>query len=77
MVSNNCPSRVWYFGLKNPVKVIQMIPSVKLNERMPIKAVKEETLDISKYIDFYLYYLAWYHTVNHPIGSNEHRSLGR
>ena len=49
MVSNNCPRRVWEFGLKHTAKVIHMIPSEKLN---PIEAVMGETPDILEYVDF-------------------------
>ena len=57
MVSKNFLRRIWYFGLKHATKVIHMIPSEKLNSRTPIEAVTGETLDISEYVDFYLYVL--------------------
>ena len=55
MASKIFPRRVWDFGLKHAEKVIQMIPSVKLNGRTPIEAVTGETLNISEYLDFDFY----------------------
>ena len=55
MVSKNCPRRVWDFGLKHAAKVMQMIPSAKLNGRTPIEAVTGETPDMLEYVDFDFY----------------------
>ena len=66
MVSKNYPRRVWEFGIKHATKVIQMIPSAKLNGRTPIEAVTGVTPYISEYADFDFYDLMWYHTGKNP-----------
>ena len=77
MVSNNCPRRVWDFGIKHDTKVIHMISTAKINDRTSIEAVTEETPNISDYIDFDFYDLVWYHTGKHPVVSKYHQSLGK
>ena len=74
MVSNK---RVWDFGLKRATKVIQMIPSEKLNGRTPIEKVIGETPDISEYVDFDFYDLVWYHTGKYPRVRKDHLALGQ
>ena len=71
-MSNNFPRRILDFGLKHSTKVIQMIPSAKLNGRNPIESLTVKTPDISDYVDFDFYDFLWHHTGRHPSVSKEH-----
>ena len=77
MVSKSVPKRLWDFGIKHAAKVMQMIPSRRLNNRTPYEVVHNHTPDISELADFDFYDLVWIYTKKHPGVGDEDRELGR
>lgn len=57
LFKQNCPQRLWTYGLPHLCAIMQMAASYagRLQGRMPIEIVLGETPDISEYLDFGFY----------------------
>jgi hypothetical protein len=58
----NCPRRIWNYGIPYVCAIMRMTASYAgtLQGRTPMEALTGETPDISEYLDFGFYDLAWY-----------------
>jgi len=77
MIEKKVPRRLWSYGIKYAAKVMQILPSRRLNNRTPYEVVHGHTPDISELADFGFYDLVWAYDSKHPGVGDEDRMLAR